>query len=377
MIKKTTKKHLIALGASVLCTAASAQSSVTLFGVVDAGIGHVSSTGSKGATGVITGGNSTSRLGFRGTEDLGAGLKASFWLEGELQSDTGTPNGLTFQRRSTLSLSGHFGELRLGRDFAPSYLNMIAFDVYSQRGMGLVEYYGYGTSAAQGGGFTSGGAGFNYLRASNSIGYFLPSDLGGVYGTVQYAFGERDSGTPTSATNSSKQGNSFGARIGYASGPLDVSAAYTRFADVSRAATYVDDYTVANAALSWNFGVLKASALAQQERMDGHGALPAFQFNTYALGISAPIGAGVLRASLSKYDNKTAVAQNAGATKFGVGYVYSLSKRTALYGDVARVNNRNAGTFQVGGYGGSIGGVVAPTAGGNSTGFAVGMRHSF
>ena len=85
----------------------------------------------------------------------------------------------------------------------------------------------------------------------------------------------------------------------------------------------------------------------------------------------------MLRASLSKYDNKTAVAQNAGATKFGVGYVYSLSKRTALYGDVARVNNRNAGTFQVGGYGGSIGGVVAPTAGGNSTGFAVGMRHSF
>lgn len=77
MNRKTTKRHLIALGASVLCTAASAQSSVTLFGVVDAGIGHVSSTGSKGATGVITGGNSTSRLGFRGTEDLGAGLKAS------------------------------------------------------------------------------------------------------------------------------------------------------------------------------------------------------------------------------------------------------------------------------------------------------------
>lgn len=372
------KKSIAAFGMAACCCAVSAQSSIILFGTVDAGVGHVSSSGSGSATGLITGGLSPSRLGFRGEEDLGSGFKAGFWLEGEIQADTGgNASGFNFQRRSTLSLSGGFGEIRVGRDYTPAYLNMVAFDSYNQRGIGIIEYYGYGMPAAQGGGFTSGGVAFGYFRNSNSVGYFLPANLGGIYGSVQYAFGERGSDTVTTGTDSHRQGNSLGARIGYASGPLDVSVAYTRFSDVSRAATYVDDYSVANAGISWNFGFVKAMAFAQQEKMDGRSALPDFKLNTYGIGASAPVGLGVIRASLSHYDNKTASVQNVRATKYALGYIHHLSRRTALYADVARVSNQQGATFQVGGYGGSIAGVKAPAAGGNSTGYAVGIRHAF
>lgn len=108
-------------------TAAQAQSSVTLFGVIDTGYTHLSSSGSGSNNLVAVDGNTSSRIGFRGSEDLGGGLKASFWLEAAYESDTGaggstsTDNvknvsgGLTFGRRSTVSLSGNWGELRLAR----------------------------------------------------------------------------------------------------------------------------------------------------------------------------------------------------------------------------------------------------------------------
>jgi predicted porin len=312
----------------------------------------------------MTGGVSTSRQGFRGEESLEAGLKAGFWLEGDVLTDTGGPaNGLDFMRRSTVSLTGNSGELRLGRDFVPNYLNMIAFDAYDQRGLGIIEYYGYGTSMAQGGGFNSGGAAFNYLRNSNNIAYFLPANLVGLYGTVQYAFGERSAEAAASGTDSWNQGNALGARIGHASGPQDISVADTRFSDVSRAAMHVDDYNVANAAASWNFGVVKASVFWQQEKMNGRVTLPDFRSNTYAVGATAPVGPGVVRASLSYYDNQTTSARDVRATKVALGYIHHLSKRTALYAEVARVGNQQGAAFQVAGYGSSISGVKAPAPG--------------
>lgn len=118
---------------------ANAQSSVTLFGVVDTGISNYSSksqdmngatlfnpfyvnqgTRTASQTALSSGGYSTSRLGFRGTEDLGGGLAASFWLEAPISPDDGKTGITTFQRRSTVSLSGGFGELRLGRDYVPT-----------------------------------------------------------------------------------------------------------------------------------------------------------------------------------------------------------------------------------------------------------------
>ena len=125
------KKSLVALAALAVVSAASAQSSVTLFGVVDAMVGSYKTDSIGTATKMNTSGLSSSRLGFRGVEDLGGGMSAGFWLEAGINPDSGigqgsttnnqasTTNngGLVFNRRSTLSLMGGFGEVRLGRDY--------------------------------------------------------------------------------------------------------------------------------------------------------------------------------------------------------------------------------------------------------------------
>ena len=122
------KKSLVALAALAVAGVASAQSSVTLFGVVDASISGYSSTSRdlNGATflnpfyvnrgsvkasrrELANSGYNSSRLGFRGTEDLGGGLAASFWLEAPIKNDDGSEGVATFARRSTVSLSGGFG----------------------------------------------------------------------------------------------------------------------------------------------------------------------------------------------------------------------------------------------------------------------------
>ena len=112
---------------------ASAQSSVTLFGIVDTSLSGYWNQArdvfgepvTTSQTGLTNSAYNSSRLGFRGTEDLGGGLKASFWLEGGINSDDGTGTGsdgaFMFNRRSTVSLESAFGEVRLGRDYTPTY----------------------------------------------------------------------------------------------------------------------------------------------------------------------------------------------------------------------------------------------------------------
>src|SRR4051812_3948147 len=141
------KKTLIALAALATAGVASAQSSVTLFGVVDLSYENVHTAAGR-VSGLAPSANSSSRLGFRGVEDLGGGMSASFWLEAAIAPQSGisssgttgnnqnppaagatplfngaTAGGLTFNRRSTVSLSGGFGEVRLGRDYTPTFWN--------------------------------------------------------------------------------------------------------------------------------------------------------------------------------------------------------------------------------------------------------------
>jgi len=134
------KKSLVALAALAVAGVASAQSSVTLFGVVDASVTGYSNTARDERATVFpnqfgipvylnqgsvktsrrelaNSAYNSSRLGFRGTEDLGGGLAASFWLEAPISNDDGSQGVATFARRSTVSLSGGFGEIRLGRDY--------------------------------------------------------------------------------------------------------------------------------------------------------------------------------------------------------------------------------------------------------------------
>ncbi|QHI98497.1 porin [Xylophilus rhododendri] len=366
------KAFAIGAVAAAASFAAAAQSSVTLFGVVDAGVARVSATGKGHVDGLMTGGNYTSRLGFRGVEDLGGGMAASFWLEGETATDVGTSAGLNFVRRSTVSLSGRWGELRLGRDYTANYVPFLSFDVYGQRGIGTIEHF-----ATAAGALTVNGAAASDIRNSNSVTYFLPANLGGVYGNLQYAFGERSSSTVASATASKKQGNYAGASLGYASGPLNIGGGYGNFSDVSRAAAYLTDYSIGSLGASYDFGFIKPIFLYQTERADGKLGQPDFKFDTIAIALSAPFGASTVRATYHSYNNKTAgTAGNNDAAKLSLGYVYNLSKRTALYADVARLRNKGSASFVIGGLGGSVV-AGAPTAGGTSTAFGVGIRHSF
>ena len=132
------KKSLIALAVLAASGAAMAQSSVTLYGVADAGVTYLN--GADNWSGVTSGNNLTSRLGFRGVEDLGGGLKANFVIEGGFNLDNGdgasgyagakAGEGFQFKRRSTVGLSGGFGEVRMGRELTAAYNATARYDPF-------------------------------------------------------------------------------------------------------------------------------------------------------------------------------------------------------------------------------------------------------
>src|SRR6185369_6618145 len=139
--------------------------------------------------------------------------QAGFWIEGALQPDTGNAGGQTWQRRSTVSLLGGFGEVRLGRDYTPTFWNLTIFDPFGTNGVG--SHLNLFASGGVGTPILSGAA--TLVRASNTVGYFLPKELGGFYGQVQVAAPE---GVP---------GNKYvGGRVGYGVGPVNVAAAWGR-----------------------------------------------------------------------------------------------------------------------------------------------------
>ena len=114
-----------------------AQSSVTLFGIVDVNVRLVKNSGSDSVTSLADDGINSARWGIRGEESLGGGYAASFWLESDLNPDTGTVNAVKlFSRQSTVSLHSPYGELRLGRHYNPTGWNKWEFDPWSVIGVG-------------------------------------------------------------------------------------------------------------------------------------------------------------------------------------------------------------------------------------------------
>jgi predicted porin len=374
------KKSLIALAAlASFAGIASAQSSVTLFGIVDAtlayGRGSVSNK-----TQLTNSGYNSSRLGFRGTEDLGGGMSASFWLEAGVNNDNGTgaatnvnnqanggaltttatqasaglstqgTQGLTFNRRSTVSLAGGFGEIRLGRDYTPQFWNLTVFDPFGTNGVGTTQA------------LNSIITGVTAVRASNSIGYFLPGNLGGFYGQLQYYMGENNStctavGVPagTGCAGGKKDGSGLGARVGFANGPFNVALA------LSKTKYITGDVEQNNIAGQWDFGMAKLQGEYSRDKagaVTGKGGL---------IGALVPVGAGEIRAAYSSY--KTDAAGSPKTNKLALGYVHNLSKRTALYATAARVKNSGGAAQALNG--------SQTGANTNSTGYDFGIRHSF
>ena len=358
------KKSLIALAVLATAGVASAQSSVTLFGIVDAtlAVGNGSGVGSSDKTQITNSGYNSSRLGFRGTEDLGGGLSASFWLEAGVTNDDGrgaatnTNNqatggavagigggqGLTFNRRSTVSLAGGFGEIRLGRDYTPQFWNLTVFDPFGTNGVGTTQTL----NSSRGGPVT--------VRASNSMGYFLPRNLGGFYGQIQYYLGENNQ----TGAATEDDGKGAGLRFGYAAGPVNVALA------LSSTNYATGDVKTTNIGGQYDFGVAKVMAHYNRDRVSA----PASVTQTgYLIGGLIPMGAGEIRLAYSRSKNNAAVS--ARTNKYAIGYVHNLSKRTALYTTFARTSNS-------GGANAALNGAVT-AANDKSTGYDFGIRHSF
>jgi predicted porin len=339
-----------------------AQSSVTLFGIVDTviqrGSGSVASRTQLGS-----GGTSTSRLGFRGVEDLGSGMSASFWLEAGVSTDNGTgapsstnnqpsgtpasaggAQGLTFARRSTVSLAGNWGELRLGRDYSAHHYRFV-YDPFGNNGVG-------GSQA------NVASPARPIHRVSNLVAYHLPKKLGGVYGLVEYHLGENAS----NAGATEDDGTGAGVRVGWSQGPFDVSVqhAMTNYASTATAG----DITTTGVGARYGFGAFTIMGAYYRDQVDttagrtGRGG---------HIGGTWSVGAGLLKAMLSQY--RTSAAGAPETKKISLGYVHALSKRTAVYGTYARVRNSGGATTALNG--------AATAANQSSSGFDLGLRHTF
>ncbi|MBN8754718.1 MULTISPECIES: porin [Variovorax] len=398
------------LAAAGLAGAACAQSSVTLFGVVDAGISGYSnkSTDPKSATlanpfyrnqGSVTAsqrvlsnsGLASSRVGFRGVEDLGGGLAASFWLESSITNDSGQEGIQSFARRSTVSLSGSFGEIRLGRDINATFTNDFVFDPLGVNGVGVNLLYRAGTAMSKMGVPQSAGVSpvltNAYARSSNMVSYFLPPNLGGFYGQVQYAFNEKTQTSPgvlTPAATDTRSGRFVGGRFGYDRGPLNVALALSRntlLSDYLTGTTLRQD--TVNLGAAYDLGVAKlfgeVSRIKNRTIVTGLAASTASDLDLSGLmfGVNVPVGPGVIRASYAKvrydYHRPFNTTPDPKARQLALSYVHNLSKRTALYASVARIDNRNGAALSVGGPS-FVSGALVPS---RSTGYDFGLRHAF
>jgi predicted porin len=350
------KKTLIYLSVLGFSSASFAQSSVSLSGVADAAItyGNGSLTNRSQLT---SGGNSTSKLRFRGTENLGGGMSAMFWLEAGILLDTGAgqatnPNnqppaagatagtqGLTYNRRAIVGLLGPWGAVHMGREWSPSYEAYTPkFDPFGV-GIGIgINYTGSIT-------FQNGA-----VRMSNDIAYITPKVLGGLFANIQHWFGENPSGTSTF-----RDGTGNGIRLSYENGPINSQVYWARTHYAAGDALY------RGGAINYDFGPVKATAVVNSDRQGVLGA------KGLLVGAWVPLGNSEIKAAYSM--SRSNAAGEPEAKKIAVGYVYNLSKRTALYTTLAHVTNKGGSRQALGG----------STTGPNqsSKGFDLGIRHDF
>lgn len=338
------KKSLIALAAVAASGAAMAQSSVTLYGVVDTSVAYVK--GNESVSGLLNSGASTSRLGFRGVEDLGNGLKAEFVLEGQVDPDNGTAGGFNFKRQSTVGLAGEFGQVRLGRALTASYNAVSRYDMFGTVGLGSTlawkEDY--------------------QNRSNNMISYISPKFAGFGVG-IDYGFGEQ---------KKNKTDRYMGIGATYDNGPLSLGLGYDK-QNNALGELPNEDLKTWQLGGSYDFAVVKLAASFYKEtkytQISTNGS---DKLKTWNLGVSAPVGAaGVVKASYNNYKWSDSSEK---AQQFSLGYVHSLSKRTALYGTYSYLKNKNGADFELNG---AFAGVNGANDSGKMQGVQVGVRHAF
>lgn len=353
------KKSLISLAVMAAAGSAMAQSSVTVYGMVDAAVTRISQGGTSQNL-LMDGGTDTSRLGFRGAEDLGGGLKAKFEIETELDASNPGPTTLGGRQAWVSLASDSLGEIRLGRDYNGGFLNTVMFSPWIANGVG--QSIGLTTRLLEN--FSAENEVRNFTRNNNSITYILPSKLGGVYGMVQYAFDEK---------TTSKLGQSTNFRLGYAAGPLDVALGYEDYKGDDSGVTTARDMKSVNLGGSYDMGFAKFMGVwSKDDYKNAVTGQATLSLKNVEVAAVIPTASGRVRTSYGRVEfDDLLPGANRKANKFAIGYVHDLSKRTSVYTSYARVSNKN---------GSSVGvhfNAPGPAANQSSSGIDFGILHTF
>lgn len=319
---------------------ASAQSNVTIYGIVDGSIAREDTGAPDGERTTIASGNqSTSRIGFRGTEELGNDLKALFALEAGVAIDTGIGDSALFGRRAVVGLQGGFGTVTLGREYGPIADVANASDILGQ------GFYGTNLSAFNAGRLTR--------RISNSINYRSPTTGPFKFG-ASYGAGETSGGPSMDI---------MGVSAEYTVGIFYVGAGYQV---LERLASGDDKEAIIGAGLKLGAIDIKGNYMVADPTGGNN------QFEQFNLGASYTFGANKLYLNLQQNELDNG-ARGRGAS---VAFSHTLSKRTNVYLAASYLRNNNLGVFGFN----SAGTSVTPPAtapGADPRAIALGVRHSF
>jgi predicted porin len=342
------KKTIVALSVmAAFSGSAFAQTNVTIYGVADAGLTYSDNGAADDAKtlGLDSGLQSGSRLGFRGTEELGNGLQALFVLESGFSIDNGAmgQGGRLFGRQSFVGLSGGFGAIKLGRQYNPIRPALESIDPF---GLGLA-------------GNISNVFDAHGERADNTINYSTP-DLGGFSGQAAVSLGE--------IAGDRSAGRQWGVSGGYANGPIRAILAHHDRNLLSGTPATVPSGESRSTMLGgvYDFKVVKAHAAYAVNKGSAETGATTIDSRDMMLGISVPFGASTVLASYMRKNNE--FIGNADSNVWALGYTYNLSKRTNFYSSYARIKNDDLATVGLGG---------AAVAGRDPSTFNVGVRHRF
>jgi len=303
LLKQAAAGAVLAMAAG----AASAQSNVTVYGIVNINALYTKSDIAPARWGIDPGGWWASRLGFRGTEDLGGGVSAVFQLENGFSPDTGMmgQGGRLFGRHAWVGLKGDFGTIRLGRAWTPTYTLLCD----------TIDPFEDALSGAAGGFLGRNIFTTIDIRMQNSL--FYAKTIGGFKADLAYSLGE-------TAGNSSAN-RQISTAFTYSAGPLKAVFGYHDVKD----ANGIGSSKLLLAGGTYDLGVAKVHFGIDQQKTNAAG-LAAVDANDILLGLTVPVGAsGRVLASVNRLDDHT--ARNADMRKYAIGYTHNLSKRTTLF----------------------------------------------
>lgn len=326
-----------------------AQTSATVYGVLDAYIESGKANFSQ--TRLQSGGANSSRLGFRGTEDLGDGLKALYQLEHGLVVDSGTAASSTvfWNRQVFVGLGGAFGTVTLGRQYTPLLETQ-------DRNDAAVNTTGYGSAY-------NSGVMRTFSRADNSVRYLSPT-MGGFSVTAMVGFGEN----PGFGGN-----NLYSANLRYTQGPLNAELAHGR---QTPGAANQDTKAITVAAMTYALGDIKLMGALQSTRNDIRTKGVRDDRQEFMLGAVWQLGLGRIHAAYGQ--GKVKDVADSTAKHYSLAYLYDLSKRTAVYAVYQGIDNPRNLAYRTSGFtfDATLAGLPAD-AGVKATAFAVGLRHRF